>query len=89
MRLALKKKNFFFLVIIISLSPKAGESAGSALGARRPHPRAALCAAGGTRGPGCRPAQGEQPRPAVPGSATPRAQDQQLVELITDTLNFS
>ena len=51
---SLKKKNFFFKVIIISLSPKAGERAGRAGGARQPHPRAAPWAAAGTRDPGCR-----------------------------------
>lgn len=40
------------------------------------------------RSPGAA-AQGEQPRPVVPQSATPRGQDQQFVELISDTLNFS
>lgn len=34
-------------------------------------------------------AEPRAPRPAVPPSATPRGQDQQFVELISDTLNFS
>lgn len=41
--------------------------------------------------PGARvpPEPGLQARPSVPRSATPRGQDQQFVELISDTLNFS
>lgn len=79
----------FVSVVIISLSRKTRDGAGSALGTGRPHPRAAPRAAGGTRGPGVSPASGEPRAPAVPRPATPRGQDQQFVELISDTLNFS
>lgn len=58
----------FVSVVIISLSRKTRDGAGSALGTGRPHPRAAPRAAGGTRGPGVPPASGA---PRAPRSLSP------------------
>lgn len=77
-------KKFFFLVVIISLSPKAGERAGRAPGARGGPP----LRCGRDAGSRCRRLALGSRAPRSPPSATPRGRDQQFAELICDALNF-